>query len=148
MKIYRISQVEDENGKKKEIRGLISEVPPREKPRVYVTMEEIADEICKITEGKVVSIDDLIDHLERRHKNETIVYERDYWPLMRNGEWVPYWRVVSPKGFIGQVGFARRKEAEYFLEKEGVLLKPASRSLKVADLERFRFQFDRGKTAC
>lgn len=62
MKIYRISQVEDENGKKKEIRELISEVPPREKPRVYVTMEEIADEICKIPEGKVVSIDDLIDH--------------------------------------------------------------------------------------
>ena len=148
MKIFRISQVVDENGKKKEIRELISEVPSQEKPNVYVTMEEIADVICKIPQGKVVSIDDLVDYIERRHKNETIVYVRDYWPPMRNGEWVPYWRVVSPKGFIGQVGDFGREAAEYFLEKEGVLLKPASRSLKVADLDCYKFQFDRKETAC
>lgn len=150
MKIFKISHVKDENGEMKEIREFVKEVPTPEKEQkvVLITREEIADEICRIPEGRVVPIDDLMNHLESRHKGESIQYEHDIWPLMRYGEWVPYWRVVSPKGFIGQVGYTDRECAEYYLEKEGVPLKPASRSLKIADLDHYRFRFGSEETAC
>lgn len=160
MTIYKISRVIGADGKQQMIREKISPDPvseqpilqrtvtkigvPNRLPTTIVTRAEIAEEICKIPKGRVVSYTDLDKYLAQKHNVEHFRYESNIWPLIYQGTWVPYWRVVSPKGYVGQYGFVSREGAKSTLETEGVPLEPSRRSYRVTDLDQYSYQF--GKT--
>lgn len=158
MTIYRISHIIGTDGKPQTIRELIHSDPvPKRSIRqktvikipgkasqvstVAITKAEIAEEICKIPRGKVVSITDLKKQLAQKHNVENIKYESDNWPVFFHGAWIPYWRVVSPTGYVGYCGLIDREGARSALEDEGVLLEPSRHSYRVTELEKYRYHF-------
>ena len=113
------------------------------KPSFKIPMDEYIDVICQIPAGRITRSEEIEAFLAQKHSAERV--EIVFAPLYDNPLWegIPWWRVVSRRGMLGDQKFHDRNEQKKLLEKDGLTIVPCGahgKSLKVDNYKELLFK--------
>ncbi len=113
------------------------------KPPFQISIQEYVDLVCQVPAGRITRNEEIESFLAKKYSVARI--EIDYAPLPDNPLWegIPWWRVVSSRGMLGDQMFHRRDEQQKRLENDGLSVVSCGaygKSLKVDNYKDFLFK--------
>lgn len=114
------------------------------KPVKRISRREYFDAICKVPQGHITSDEDIRSYLAKKHKVTTVEFNEDCYA----GEYamdIPFWRIVTTRGFLTETLFCSKEFQQIKLENEGLEIVPCgahNRSLAVKDYIRYLYNFN------
>ena len=111
-------------------------------PSRIIPAIEYTNLISMIPAGKIAREEDINSYFAEKYQVEHVEPDYSGWPVYGNdGSEIPYWRVISSRGYVSGSHHCDANRQYEMLMQEGIELVPYKKSYRVVDYKRYLFEF-------
>lgn len=111
-------------------------------PARIIPAIEYTNLISMIPAGKIAREEDINTYFAEKYHVERAKPDYSGWPVYGNdGIAIPYWRVISSRGYVSGSHHCDANRQYEMLTQEGIELVPYKKSYRVVDYKRYLFEY-------